>query len=96
VGAITVLGLYKQFRDRWFLEETFEPLLRWNRWWSEHRDMQGYLAWGSDGDARPANVEDESRGHGRRGVRIGLDNSRCTMRQSTTRRRICWSMPMWG
>jgi hypothetical protein len=76
VGAITVLGLYKQFHDRWFLEETFKPLLRWNRWWSEHRDMQGYLAWGSDGDARPANVEDESRGTWQGAVyESGLDNS---------------------
>lgn len=76
VGAITVLGLYKQFRDRWFLEETFQPLLRWNRWWSEHRDIEGYLAWGSDGDTQPANLDDQSRGT-RQGAILesGLDNS---------------------
>jgi putative isomerase len=76
VGGITVLGLYKQFHDRWFLEETFEPLLKWNRWWSEHRDLQGYLVWGSDGDAMPANLEDESRGTWQGAVyESGLDNS---------------------
>jgi putative isomerase len=76
VGAITVLGLYEQFHDRWFIEDAFEPLLKWNRWWSEHRDMQGYLAWGSDGPNEPANLDDHSRGT-REGAILesGLDNS---------------------
>jgi len=76
VGAITVLGLYEKFHERWFLEEAFAPLLRWNRWWSEHRDIQGYLAWGSDGDNRSGNLDDGSRGT-RAGAILesGLDNS---------------------
>jgi len=76
VGASTVLGLYKKFHDRWFLEETFAPLLRWNRWWAEHRDIQGYLAWGSDGDNKPGNPDDTSGGT-RAGAILesGLDNS---------------------
>ena len=76
VGAITVLGLYRQFHDRWFLEDAFEPLLRWNRWWDQHRQTQGYLAWGSDGDTHPANLDDHSRGT-RQGAILesGLDNS---------------------
>jgi putative isomerase len=76
VGAITVLGLYEKFHDRWFLEDTFEPLLRWNRWWTEHRDIQGYLAWGSDGANQPENLEDHARGT-RAGAILesGLDNS---------------------
>jgi len=76
VGAITVLGLYKQFHERWFLEEAFQPLLRWNRWWAEHRQIQGYLAWGSDGDSNPADLDDETRGT-RAGAILesGLDNS---------------------
>jgi len=76
VGAITVLGLYKKFHDRWFLEETYQPLLNWNRWWAAHRDIQGYLAWGSDGDNQPANLDDDSRGT-RAGAILesGLDNS---------------------
>jgi putative isomerase len=76
VGAITVLGLYKQFHDRWFLEDTFAPLLSWNRWWAAHRDMQGYLAWGSDGETKPANVADHSSGTWQGAVyESGLDNS---------------------
>jgi putative isomerase len=76
VGAITVLGLFKKFHDRWFLEDAFTPLLRWNRWWSEHRDIQGYLAWGSDGDNKPENLDDTARGT-RAGAILesGLDNS---------------------
>jgi mannosylglycerate hydrolase MGH1-like protein len=76
VGAITVLGLYQKFGDRWFLRDTFDPLLRWNRWWSEHRDIQGYLTWGSDGNNQPANLDDNSRGT-RAGAILesGLDNS---------------------
>lgn len=76
VGAITVLGLYRKFHDRWFLEESFAPLVRWNRWWAEHRDIQGYLAWGSNGENEPANLDDSSRGT-RVGAILesGLDNS---------------------
>jgi len=76
VGAITVFGLYKKFHDGWFLEETYQPLLNWNRWWAAHRDIQGYLAWGSDGDNQPANLDDDSRGT-RAGAILesGLDNS---------------------
>ena len=76
VGAITVFGLYRKFHDRWFLEDTFDPLLRWNRWWSEHRDIQGYLTWGSDGENQPGNADDHSKGT-RQGAILesGLDNS---------------------
>ena len=76
VGSITVLGLYQKFHDRWFLEDTFAPLLRWNRWWAQHRDRDGYLTWGSDGDNQPANLDDSSIGK-REGAILesGLDNS---------------------
>ncbi|HWG21713.1 MAG TPA: trehalase family glycosidase [Terracidiphilus sp.] len=76
VGAITVLGLYRKYGDRWFLEETYAPLLRWNRWWAEHRDIQGYLTWGSDGENQPADLEDNARGtRGGAILESGLDNS---------------------
>lgn len=76
VGAITIIGLYRKFHDRWLLEESFAPLLRWNRWWAAHRDMQGYLVWGSDGDTRPTNVGDRTSGKQVGAVlESGLDNS---------------------
>lgn len=76
VGAITVLGLYNKFHDRWFLEETFAPLLKWNRWWAAHRDIDGYLTWGSDGENSPPNYDDGWVGT-RAGAILesGLDNS---------------------
>lgn len=75
VGAITVAALYKKFGNRWLLEDTFAPLLRWNRWWSEHRDMQGYLVWGSDLNP-PRNLDDPSPGtHQGAEFESGLDNS---------------------
>lgn len=76
VGSITVLGLYRKFHDRWFLEDSFLPLLRWNRWWDQHRQIQGYLTWGSDGENQPENLDDKTRGT-RAGAILesGLDNS---------------------
>jgi neutral trehalase len=76
VGAITVLNLYEHFHDRWLLEETFEPLLHWNRWWAAHRDVGGYLVWGSDPLAEPVDPDDAWRGT-REGAILesGLDNS---------------------
>jgi Mannosylglycerate hydrolase MGH1-like glycoside hydrolase domain len=79
VGAITVLGLYQHFHDkadRWFLEETFAPLLSWNRWWAANRDIDGYLTWGSDGDNAPPNLDDAAKGtRGGAILESGLDNS---------------------
>ena len=76
VGSITVLGIYQRFHDRWFLREAFAPLLRWNLWWAKTRDIQGYLAWGSDGNNAPADLDDIARGT-RAGAILesGLDNS---------------------
>jgi putative isomerase len=48
IGSWTALELYKKFHDRWFLETVFPDLLRWNRWWQQHRVQDGYLVWGSD------------------------------------------------
>lgn len=76
VGAITILGLYKTFHERWFLEDAFAPLLRWNRWWAEHRQIEGFLTWGSDIGTKAENLDDNTRGT-RAGAILesGLDNS---------------------
>jgi len=76
VGAITVRNLYDHFHDRWLLQETFEPLMRWNRWWAANRDVDGYLVWGSDPLAEPIDPDDAWRGT-REGAILesGLDNS---------------------
>ena len=76
VGAITVLGIYEKFHERWFIEDAFGALMKWNRWWAEHRDIQGYLAWGSDGHNEPENLDDNSRGTWQGAIfESGLDNS---------------------
>ncbi len=76
VGSITVLRLYRKFHDKWLLEETYPALLRWNRWWATHRDRDGYLVWGSDGENQPVNLDDPTVGT-RQGAILesGLDNS---------------------
>jgi len=76
VGAITVLELYRKFHDGWFLRDTFDPLLRWNRWWDEHREHNGYLVLGTDARNRPSNPDDNSTGT-EQGAKYesGLDNS---------------------
>ena len=48
VGAILVLDMYKRFHEKWFLQEVYDELLAWNRWWAAKRSIKGYLAWGSD------------------------------------------------
>jgi glycogen debranching enzyme len=76
VGALSVLGLYRKFRDRWFLEEAFAPLLTWNRWWQQNRRVGNYLVWGSDGSNQPENLDDNSRGTRQGAIfESGLDNS---------------------
>jgi neutral trehalase len=76
VGAITVLNLYRQFHDAWFLRDTFDPLLSWNRWWDQHRELDGYLVWASDAGNRPLNPDDHAVGT-LQGAKYesGLDNS---------------------
>ncbi len=76
VGSITVLGLYEKYHDLWFLEDAYPALLKWNEWWPKHRQIDGYLAWGSDGQNPPGNLDDGSRGT-RAGAILesGLDNS---------------------
>lgn len=48
VGALTVRALCDRFGETVLAEELFDTLLRWNRWWAQHRDQDGYLCWGSD------------------------------------------------
>ena len=47
VGGIMVRELYRRWPERWFLEETFDPLLHWNRWYSTRRLNDGLLSYGS-------------------------------------------------
>jgi len=48
VGSLMVLEIYKRHKEKWFLQEVYDELLRWNRWWPTARDCGGLLCWGSD------------------------------------------------
>ncbi|MBN1399651.1 MAG: hypothetical protein JXA74_02370 [Anaerolineae bacterium] len=48
VGALMVRELYRKYGERWLLEEVYDALLTWNRWWAPHRSWEGLLCWGSD------------------------------------------------
>lgn len=76
VGALTVLGLYSTFHETWLLRDTFDALMRWNRWWDQHRQRDGYLVLGSDAANQPADPDDPSVGT-LQGAKYesGLDNS---------------------
>ena len=47
VGSEIVWRIYQRHPEKWFLEEVYDELIRWNRWWPENRMICGYLAWGS-------------------------------------------------
>lgn len=39
--AWTAWKLYEMDHDREFLDEIYEPIVRWNNWWFEHNDVDG-------------------------------------------------------
>lgn len=71
VGSMVCKLIYDKYQEKWFLEEVFENLLTWNRWWDKERNNQGYLSWGSD--PHPRGME----GHRLQAAKFesGLDNS---------------------
>lgn len=48
VGSFVVKEIYNKYKEKWFLEEVFDELISWNRWWKNNRDFQGYLCWGTN------------------------------------------------
>lgn len=48
VGSFVIKEIYKHYGEDWFLQETYDELLSWNRWWPKNRDNDGYLSWGSN------------------------------------------------
>ena len=78
VGSLVVRELYRIYKDIWFLDEVFEDLLTWNRWWLANRECNGLLCWGSDPYIPIADAHFEVISVGdRQGAALesGLDNS---------------------
>ena len=48
VGSMVCKMIHDKYQEDWFLEEVYDKLLSWNRWWDTARNNQGYLSWGSD------------------------------------------------
>jgi len=71
VGSMCVKLIYDKYGEKWFLEQVYDNLLSWNRWWDKNRNNKGYLSWGSD--PHPQGMD----GHIKQGAHFesGLDNS---------------------
>jgi putative isomerase len=74
VGSMIVLNIYKKYREKWFLNEVYDELLTWNRWWNNNRAIKGYLAWGSYYKNDTAQTQTESYWQSA-AYESGLDNS---------------------
>ncbi len=79
VGSMVCLEIYHRYGEKWFLEEVFAKLLRWNRWFMEkRRTSNGLLAWGSNPYAKYYDHRLEHDGIGDwqgASYESGLDNS---------------------
>lgn len=75
IGSLVVLDIYKKYQEKWFLIEVYDELLSWNRWWSQNRDVKGYLCWGSQ--SHGDNPKDFNGTHNIQAAMYesGLDNS---------------------
>jgi neutral trehalase len=76
VGSFVVREIYRKYKEKWFLQETFQKLLTWNRWWENNRDTDGFLCWGSS-PFEPYLRDLDKNAHTRFGAALesGLDNS---------------------
>ena len=51
VGSLVVRKIYDKFKEKWFIEEVFEKLYRWNTWFYQNRmEEDGMMCWGSDNE----------------------------------------------
>jgi hypothetical protein len=48
IGSFVIFEIYKRYKEKWLLDEVYDELISWNRWWAKTRDVNGYLAYGSN------------------------------------------------
>ena len=79
VGSMVCLKIYERFKEKWFLEEVYSKLAKWNDWFFEKRQtVNGLLTWGSDPYEKYYDHRLESDGIGDwqgASYESGLDNS---------------------
>jgi len=75
VGSMITMEVYNKYKEKWLLEDAFDLLLTWNRWWEQQRDYQGYLCWGSNSYPGMEKSIYTTHGHQRALWESGLDNS---------------------
>jgi hypothetical protein len=73
VGALTAMAIYDRFGEKWVLEEIFDCLLTWNRWWPANRSQGDLLAWGSHKYQMRRNVD---------AYRVTLHSTKAASRES--------------
>lgn len=57
VGSMACWDIYQKHKEKWFLEEVYPKLLRWNEWWLERRMNGDLLSWGSHPSKNPYHDE---------------------------------------
>lgn len=79
VGALAVREIFRRYKDPSIVEELFDDLLAWNRWFSAHRMLSdGRMCWGSDPFPLQADKFWETEGVGSTygaALESGMDNS---------------------
>ncbi len=71
VGSLMVREIYRRHPEKWFLEEVYDELLKWNRWWPQFRSNRDWLSWGTN-DVPPDGARHTAQGAM---YESGLDNS---------------------
>ena len=79
VGSAMLLETYRVLGEKWMVEEMYDDLLRWNRWFANHRmNPGGALCWGSEEiPVQYGNRWEQEGVHATYGAALesGLDNS---------------------
>ncbi len=77
VGSFAILKIYQRYKEKWLLEELYEDLLTWNRWWPKNRLNNECLSWGSNPVENPPGAFWGEKTFTKEGAlyESGLDNS---------------------
>lgn len=78
LASAIALEIYERHKEKWFLQDSFNRLLAWNRWWAKARVIDDYMTWGSIKGLNPKDNPIKVYGTGNKigaMYESGLDNS---------------------